>query len=70
MTYGLTYRLTSITICSIVERKVGVSAEPSGEVDNIQVFDFKMNYKLLSPSTISLYTPTFLSTMLQIVIGN
>ena len=45
-----------------------LSTSPDGSADKIQVFDFKMNYKLLSPSTISLYTPTFLSTMLQIVI--
>ena len=44
-----------------------LSTSPDGSADKIQVFDFKMNYKLLSPSTISLYTPTFLSTMLQIV---
>ena len=58
------------TSCSIIERKVGVYKEMVGDgsADKIQVFDFKMNYKLLSPSTISLYTPTFLSTMLQIVI--
>ena len=37
-----------------------------GSADKIKVFDFKMNYKLLSPSSIPLYTPTFLSTMLQI----
>ena len=59
--------------CSIVERKEGeykeiVEGDLDGLADKIQVFDFKMNYKLLSPSSISLYTPTFLSTVLQIVI--
>ena len=47
-----------------------LSTSPDGSADKIQVFDFKMNYKLLSPSTISLYTPTFLSIMLHDVLSH